>query len=74
MNAVLAMLDHCAPGWQRVETDHHWRITYATLTYPAFPKGEHGARKNPDVQVGHVRKLVRHFKIEECARTQIDLG
>lgn len=42
--------------------------------FPIFrnlPLGEHGARKNPEIQIGFVRSLARHFEILECARRHI---
>lgn len=68
---VWAMLDHCAPGHERAETDHYWRITYGARFYPNFPTGKHGARKSPEIEAGHVRSLVRHLGIEPCARQQL---
>ena len=65
------MLEHCAPGHTKKATDHHWRIAYDQKLYPAFPLGPHGARKNPEIQVGHVRKMARFLGILACAKQQL---
>ena len=67
------MLDRCAPGRTRKEREHNWVVMYRGRTYPRLPRGEHGARKNPEIQVGHVKQMVRHFEIEACAKSQIEL-
>ena len=36
-------------------------------TYPAFPKGGHGAT-NPPIQVRHVRKMARFLGILDCVQ------
>jgi len=69
---VWAMLDHCAPGHTRKERTHNWSVTFGSNTYPRLPVGEHGARKNPEIQVGHIKTMARHLGILECAKTQIE--
>ncbi len=70
---VWKMLDHCANGWTKVGTKHYWCIRWSGRTYPSFPLGDHGSRKNPGIQIGHVRKLVRFLGIApECAGDQIE--
>ncbi len=73
LSEVWAMLEKCLPGHTRRATKHHWRITRGQETYPTFPLGEHGARKDPEIQVGHIRKLTRYFNISQCAKGQIEL-
>lgn len=66
------MLDACAPG-ARIESKKHRNWVYYS-TYPIFrnlPTGEHGTRTNPEIQIGWVRKLVRHFEIYDCAKQHI---
>lgn len=66
------MLDACAPG-ARIEPRKHRNWVYYGQ-FPIFrnlPLGEHGARKNPEIQIGFVRSLARHFEILECARRHI---
>ena len=65
------MLDGCAKGHARKQTKHHWRIMYGDRTYHDFPLGEHGARKDPDIQIGHIKKMARHLGILECAKKRI---
>jgi hypothetical protein len=69
---VWSMLDHCAPGHTRSATTHYWCIRFGGKTYPSFPLGAHGRRKNPTVQVGHVRAMVRQLGISACAAGQIE--
>jgi len=69
--AVVDMLDHCAPGWRHDERDHFIRLYYDNRTYPNFPIGAHGRRANIEIQIGHVKKMVRFFDIEQCAGSQI---
>jgi hypothetical protein len=66
------MLDACAPG-ARIESKKHRNWVYYK-DYPIFrnlPMGEHGTRRNPEIQIGWVRSLVRHFEIYDCARQYI---
>jgi hypothetical protein len=73
LQAIWAMLDHCAPGHTRLARVHNWVITFGKKCYPSLPLGPHGARKNPSIQVGHVRKMCRALDILDCAKTQIEL-
>lgn len=59
------MLDKCADGWGKKETDHYYRVTWKQGTYPSFPKKK-------DVAVGHVRKMIRHLGIDlACAKKHL---
>lgn len=69
---IWAMLDACAPGHKRKARKHNWLITYGALAYPSLPLGPHGKRTDPDIQLGHVRNMVRMLKIEDCAATKIE--
>ena len=69
---IWAMLDHCAPGHTRKQRTHNWAVSFGGKTFPNLPVGEHGARKNPEIQVGWVKTMVRHLGIMECAKTQIE--
>lgn len=68
LSAVFEMLDLCAPGHQRVAKTHHWRITFAGRTYPRLPLGRHGHRRDSEIQRGHVKQLIRHFGLQDCAQ------
>jgi hypothetical protein len=72
LSKIWAMLDHCAPGHSREQRTHNWIIKYLNHTFHRLPVGEHGARKDPEIQVGHVKQMVRLFEIMDCARSQID--
>lgn len=68
------MLDACAPGW-RYEDKKHRRWVYYGKVKEAFklPLGQHGRRRNPEIQPGHVRGLARHFDILDCAKELLGL-
>jgi hypothetical protein len=57
---VQRMLTECALGHTIRMTDHFRRIRFGNIIYPSFPKSK-------TIEVGHIRKLVRHFSIQECA-------
>ena len=66
-NSVWAALEECAPGAiVEVKLHRKW-ITVDGKTYRGFPRGGHGKR-NPEVELGHVRKLVRFFDILDCMK------
>lgn len=65
---IWAMLDDCAPGHDRRETNHYWRITYGPEVFPTLPKGPHGARTNPPIQVGVIKQMARQLGILDCAK------
>lgn len=69
---IWAMLDDCAPGHQRKEREHNWLVTYKGVPFPRLPRGPHGTRQNPGIQVGHVRQMVRLFGIQDCAGGHIE--
>lgn len=71
LKEVWAMLEECAPGYNKRATDHNWRVTYGERTYPALPLGPHGRRENPEIELGHIRQMVRFLGISECAKTHI---
>lgn len=58
------MLDACAPGWKWKETDHSFRIVWNGKTYPSFPK-------HKMIDVGHIKKMARHFGILEKAKNHL---
>jgi len=66
------MLATCAPGHTRKERDHHWVVMFNGRTFPSLPKGPHGKRTNPGIQIGHVRQMVRLLEVEACAKQQIE--
>jgi hypothetical protein len=60
---VERMLEACAPGFTVRRTTHGRSICYGGKTYRNFPKHD-------DIELGHVRKMARHFGILECAKKQ----
>ena len=71
LNAVWAMLDHCAPGYSRVLKLHRWWVSFNGFTYRDLPLGKHGARKNPEVEAGKVRGMARHLQIVDCCQRRL---
>lgn len=72
LQANWQMLERCAPGHTRQMRTHHWVIRFNGKTYPTLPLGPHGKRENPEIQIGHVRKLARHLGILECAKSVLE--
>ena len=66
------MLEQCARG-ARIEAKKHrnW-VYYDSKIFRGLPLGRHGKRNNPEIEIGHVRQLIRYFEIDEaCARKAI---
>jgi len=66
------MLDACAPGYERRERVHNWLVTYGQLSFPRLPRDTHNKRRDPDIQIGHVRQMVKLFGILDCAKKYIE--
>lgn len=61
------MLDTCAPNARIEPRKHrHW-VYYNGLIFRDLPLGSHGSR-NPEIQVGWVKKMARHLGFLECAK------
>jgi hypothetical protein len=58
---IVAMLEDCAPGSSVRLATHSRVVSFGTLRYPSLPKFD-------NIELGHLRKLVRFFQIEDCAR------
>lgn len=65
------MLQQCAPGYEKEAKTHNWHVKYSGKTYPTLPLGPHGRRQNPDIEIGHVRSMIRFFGIEDCAKKHL---
>ena len=35
-----------------------------------LPRGPHGKRQRYSIEIGHVKGMLRHFDIEECAKRE----
>lgn len=55
------MLDKCAPGYTIRLANHSHVVTYNGRVYPSIPKFD-------NIEVGHIRKMARHFGILDCAK------
>ena len=72
LEQIIAMLEACAPGYEREEKEHHHWVRYNGRVYWRLPKGAHrhrGARSGrAEIEIGHVRKMVRFLDIDsDCA-------
>jgi hypothetical protein len=66
-DSVWAALEKCAPdAIVKVKRHRKW-ITVDNKTYHGFPRSGHGER-NPEVELGQVRKLGRFFDILDCMK------
>lgn len=69
---VVAILDHCAPGWTFRITNHNRRTQYGARIYPSLPKGPH---KNPsrDFQIlaNKVRHMLRQLGISDACVAEV---
>lgn len=66
------MLDACAPRHTRKENLHHYCIRFNGKTYPSLPKGEHGRGLRAEIELGHVKKMIRHLGIDlDCAKKHL---
>ena len=68
---ILKMLRKCAPGYTFEEKTHlHW-VRYQGRTF-RLPQGKHGVGNNAEIEIGHVRGLVKHLDIDpDCAKRQL---
>lgn len=57
---VQRMLNECAPGHTIRTSDHFRRVKFGSLFYPSLPK-------HKNIEVLHIKKMIRHFGIQECA-------
>ena len=71
LKKVWRMLSKCAPGYDRKQHTHNWRVTYQGKTYYRLPLGAHGRRTNAEIELGHVKNMVRFFGIEDCAKSAL---
>jgi hypothetical protein len=68
LSAIEAMLEDCSPGARVVPKKHHyWVFDAKGGSYKSLPLGEHG-KKEPKIELGHVRSMARHLGFEECAQ------
>lgn len=72
LKKIKEMLEACAPGARLVPKEHRMWVLYKSLTWRGLPLGEHGTRKNPEIEIGHVRRMARHLGILECAKREIE--
>lgn len=72
---IWAMLNACAPGWTKEESEHYYRVMWKGRTYSALSKGQHGKKKGQGlVEVGHIRQLVRQLRVDmTCAKKHLPI-
>jgi hypothetical protein len=60
---VLRMLRKCAPGFDCRRTTHGRRVEFNGKVFRDVPKFD-------DIEIGHIRKMVRHLGInKDCAKS-----
>jgi hypothetical protein len=64
---ILDILERCAPSHATKDTTHK-RFVYFDGKVAVLPLGPHGRRKKYDLELGHVKKLIRLFDIGDCVR------
>ena len=70
---VWRMLEACLPGHRRELKTHHVWVTFQERRFnlPAGPHGKQRGGNRYDIELGHIRHLVRMFDIWDCARKHI---
>ena len=58
---IVKMLEKCAPGHTIRLANHSRVIKYNNTSYPSLPKFD-------KIEVGHIKKMARHFGILDCAK------
>ena len=56
LSEIRALLAACAPG-ATIQTNlhHHW-VHFKEKTFRRLPLGKHGARIDPEIEIGYVRQ------------------
>lgn len=68
LSDIFKMLDNCASCHTRKAGDHYWTVKFKGKIYYTLPKGKYSS-KYPDVEIGHIKKLIKHLSIDEgCAK------
>ncbi|HSS50129.1 MAG TPA: hypothetical protein VLX28_14420 [Thermoanaerobaculia bacterium] len=73
LKEIKKMLDGCAPGATIDFKPHKTWVHWNGRTYWGLPRGAHGARENPEIEIGHVKKMARFFEILDCAKKYLNL-
>lgn len=73
LKEIQNMLDECAPGAFIEHKPHKNWVHWNGRIYWGLPLGKHGARQNPEIEIGHVKKMARFFEILDCAKKQLNL-
>lgn len=76
LSDIFSMLKECLSGWTKenglTEGRHNYQVHHDGKTFWRLPSGQHGKRAGRgEVQKGHVKALVEHFGIADCARKRI---
>jgi hypothetical protein len=61
LSDIERMLNKCAPGHTMRRTTHGHIIHFGKLMFRDLPKFD-------QIEIGHVRKMARHFGILKCAK------
>lgn len=65
------MLRKCAPGHELVEKTHlHW--IWFEGKRATLPQGKHGRKNNAEIEIGHIRNMVRQLGLDEdCVKKHL---
>lgn len=72
LSVIKEALGQCLPGCRWESGKHRWHV-YPPNGGACFhmPTGDHGSGERAEIQRGHVKKMARQFKIEECMRSNL---
>jgi hypothetical protein len=65
------MLDACAPGWWMKDKTHKRWVYAGDRESYKLPRGPHGKRQRYGIEMGHIKGMIRHFDIEDCAKKHL---
>jgi len=65
------MLDDCTPGAVIESKPHKNWVLWGDKIWWNLPLGKHGNRQNPEIEVGHVKRMMRHFGVLDCAKKHL---
>lgn len=68
LKEIETMLNDCAPGAVIEPKIHKNWVLWNDKIWWDLPRGKHGNRQNPEIQVGHVRRMMRFFGVLDCAK------
>jgi hypothetical protein len=72
LKEIWAFLDNCAPGYSVKTREHNFVIYYQDRSFPSLPRGPHGKRDNPGIQLGIIKQMVKQLRISpDCVKRHL---